>query len=181
MSVVDAGLVVGVVFFTLRGYSRGLFGEILSLAIIVAGLAVAFAYGPQLVGRAGPYLAFLPGGLLVVLAFAILYIATVVIVRIVVRLFRRLWLAAGISPLNRLGGGVFGLLKGALLLGTLILAVNGTAPLDDVRGRLPAEAKAAVEAFDKRLAASTLAGPLAGLTGPVVSAVITGGTAVAVP
>jgi membrane protein required for colicin V production len=106
----------------LWGLMRGLVREVLSVAGWVAGFLLAQVYAPQM-GAWLPlsdsidslrYLAgFLVVFLLVLVAFALLSMA-----------LRKLASAAGLGPLDRALGGLFGALRGWLLLLSLTIVVD---------------------------------------------------------
>ena len=116
------GLSIGV------GLLRGLVFEVLS----IVGWAVAWLaarWGTPLVG---PHLGFgAPGSAVnAVAAFVVVFAVTLLVWALGVRLVRALIRATPLSPLDRLLGAVFGMLRGALVL-LAVAAVVGLTPLRD--------------------------------------------------
>jgi membrane protein required for colicin V production len=132
MNIVDVGLLLLLFFAALRGYSRGFFHELLSLVSIVAGCAVAFRFCPA-VAEGIAVRATMPYFLTISLAFLALFFPVVIGVRIANTLVERFWVSMAVSPQNRLAGMGFGVLKGALVLGSAVILLRSSVPVSETR------------------------------------------------
>ncbi len=144
MSRVDVLLLVLLTPFALRGYWRGLCRESLGLAGLVGGAAAAGAISPQLAAvlvarHLLPPLAAGPT------AFAAIFLATALAANLIGLLADRLVRALLLGGVNRVSGAAFGIAKGAMVGGFLLLA---------------AEHLARSQALTDEIARSTLGRPL---------------------
>lgn len=144
------GLVVSV--YAVRGYTRGLLGEVLSLVVLLGALAGAFRWTPDAATRFGASIPG-PGVTDTGIAFLVVFAITGMALRLLARAIERLSIPAGASPLNRLGGAVFGICKGGVVLGCAVLLLRASAP---------AMTQAAAQAKD--------AGPVAAMSWQLASA-----------
>lgn len=127
MSRIDVVLAVVLALFALRGFWRGFAREIFALIGLVGGVAVAGAYypdaalmlPPEVPDIARPAVAFL--GIFVVVALA---------AKLAGLLVQRLFGLVMLSPLDRLGGVVFGAAKGAALVTLGVIVVRAITPPD---------------------------------------------------
>jgi len=104
----------------LLGLWRGLVHEMLSLAGWLLAFVAAQRLGPLL----APYLGSEGAqALRTALAFAIVFIATVVVFSLFTRWVKSLVSAAGLRPIDRLLGAVFGVLRGLVVLAVMALLV----------------------------------------------------------
>ena len=109
----------------LLGAWRGLVYEVLSLLGWVASFFAAQWFAPQVAG-------WLPlqstsETLRYLLAFALVFIAVLVVSALLTALLRKMVNAAGLRPVDRTLGAAFGALRGMLLLLAAAVVVNMTA------------------------------------------------------
>ncbi len=122
---VDLALIGVLAVSVIVGWVRGLLFEVLSLAGWVVALVAAQHFAPAL----APYIPLgSPGsslnhGIALVCAF----VGTLVAWGLAARLLRLVVRATPLSPIDRLLGGAFGLLRGGLLL-LLVAAVMAVSP-----------------------------------------------------
>lgn len=117
-------IILGVVTLScMFGLWRGLVREVLSLATWIAALIVARLYSEEL--------APLLGGVLegettrLVAAFALLFLATMLVGALVNHLMAKLLSIAGLRVTDRLLGGIFGVARGGLLVMLCIFLSGG--------------------------------------------------------
>lgn len=156
MNVVDAVLVVLLLVFAIRGFWRGFFRESFGLLGIVLGLAAALRLadgGAALLSRVGA----LPLPMTARLGVAFVGIFVLVDTALILTglLFDRLLGSGVMRNLNRAGGALFGLAKGAALLAFVLLFFH----------LFPV-----VPGFDERLMASQVAHPMVSVAGSVLRA-----------
>src|SRR5262249_18905063 len=113
--------------FALRGWWRGLCRETLAIAGLVGGTLAAAALGPSLadvlaVRRLVPPAATLP------VAWAAILLAACLVAAVAGRIADRIARALMLGGVNRLAGALFGSVKGAALLGFMLLLVEHVAP-----------------------------------------------------
>ncbi|HEX7439432.1 MAG TPA: CvpA family protein [Caldimonas sp.] len=115
---VDAGLLVALALSVLVGALRGLAFEVLS----IAGWFVAYFAAQWAAPFIAPHFPIgTPGSLLnQACAFASVFLVTLIVWSLLSRLVRRLIHATPLSPLDRMFGAAFGLLRGGFVL--LVLA-----------------------------------------------------------
>jgi membrane protein required for colicin V production len=124
---VDALLLVLLLPFALRGYWRGLVRELFGLAGLLAGAAVAGAWSlplaAVLVARDWvPVVVSRP------VAFATLFITTVVAARLLGLVADRLVRALLLGGVNRVAGAAFGFAKGAAVAAFLLFLLQRLLP-----------------------------------------------------
>ena len=125
MNWIDLTLLVVLLLFGLRGYFRGLFREIFSLAGLIAGFLGAARYAEPVAAFAathwdpGPII--LKGGSFV-LCFFVVYVSFNLAGWLLHRSAKLLFL----QTVNRLGGVVFGVGKGAALAALLVFTLTST-------------------------------------------------------
>ena len=110
MNTFDIVLLVFLLFGFIRGLMKGLFVELASLIALIAGVygALHFSYfvGGFLESRVDweeKYIA--------IVAFAITFIAIVIVIAMLGKLFTKMADFAALGFLNKLLGGIFGVLK----------------------------------------------------------------------
>jgi uncharacterized membrane protein required for colicin V production len=127
VSGVDLGILAGLAFFLVRGLLNGLVGELAPLAGLVAGLAAGARLAPDAARWAAAewsWAAGLAPTVLVSLSAVACFVAAYALCRLTAA-----WLGArrpGSAPggFARLGGGVLGLAKGAVLVGFGLLGTS---------------------------------------------------------
>lgn len=124
MNGVDGVLLAILLLSAVVGLWRGLVYEVLSVAAWVAAFVVAQAYagvvaGLLPMGDASPALRLAAG-------FALTFIATAFAGGLVAWMVKRMVSAVGLRPIDRVLGGAFGLLRGAVILLALAVVVGMT-------------------------------------------------------
>ncbi|MGH8509637.1 MAG: CvpA family protein [Gammaproteobacteria bacterium] len=105
---------------------RGLIREVLSLLAWTAAVLVAMAFMRPLADLLTPYLS-VPSARLII-AFMALFIATLLCGAIINFIIAKLVMSSGLSGTDRMLGIVFGVARGALVVGVLVL-LAGLTPL----------------------------------------------------
>ena len=130
MSWIDVAAIVVLVLSLLLGVMRGLVREVFSLSSwLLAGVA-AVVYGP-VAARYVPE--FLPGPLFTnVAGFLVVFIAALIVLGLAGLVLAKLIRAAGLGAGDRFLGGVFGVLRGVVIMAIAVL-VGGLTPLTQER------------------------------------------------
>lgn len=123
MNILDIILAVPVIWLAYRGFSKGLILSVSSLLALLAGIYFAIHFS----GLVSQWLRVnfgWEGAYLNIIAFAITFIAVVVAIQLVGRLFTKVadWAALGV--LNKAGGLLLGAAKAVLFLGILLFIIN---------------------------------------------------------
>lgn len=101
----------------LRGLFLGIVREAFSLGGLAAGVIAARAFGPEAAAALRPHLTSeLPTAILNGVAMVIVALLAFTAVRVIGVLVRRGVRAAGLGPVDRIGGATLGLAEGALAL-----------------------------------------------------------------
>ena len=107
-----------------KGFRNGLIIELASLAALVLGIFIALHFSVY----AKEFLIDnfeIADNYLNIIAFAITFIIVAVLVYLVGKIIHKLVSIVALGFLNRLAGGVFGLLKAALVLSVILYFLNG--------------------------------------------------------
>lgn len=172
MNVMDILVVFSLSLFAVRGYNNGLLHELLSMAALFAAFAAAFRWTTAVAPRLAdsiPGPAFVDTGISFLFVFGLVlwigrYIATVI---------RRMWIQARRWPANRLAGMSFGVFKGAVMVGALILMLRTVAGDAQAAGEVPTDVPGPVGTINREVSGSYLASRIADLTGGIFSALMT--------
>lgn len=143
MNIFDILILVLLAAFTLKGLLRGLMKELCTLVGLVAGALLALNFHqPLAVSMMASF--SLPEQLCAILAFLAIFLLTMLLFVFVGMILSRYVKLMYIGGLNRVVGGLFGLIQGVIILSLLVFALT--------LRPLPA-------GLDAHLEASTLAPP----------------------
>lgn len=123
MNILDIIIGIILLLFAFAGLRKGLIIEAFYLASIVIGIYGAMYFSDamsewlsELIDVAPEYLALV--------AFILTFIVFIIIIRMLGRIISRLVEAIYLGFIDKIGGFVFGIIKGALLLSILIMIIN---------------------------------------------------------
>jgi membrane protein required for colicin V production len=128
MNLLDLGIIVILLLVGLRGYFRGLLQEISVIFGLVAGLVFAAHYYPRL-ARVLAQWVHTPLYARII-SFLVILVLCYWLIRIAGHFLQRFLSFAFLGSLDRLLGGAFGLLKGAVVLGFLLTLITLWVPKD---------------------------------------------------
>ena len=124
MNWLDIVLAIPLLWFMYKGFRNGLIIELASLAALILGIYVALHFSfyvkEYLVDNfeiADQYIN--------IIAFAITFLIVAIVVYIAGKIIHKLINIVALGFLNRLAGGIFGLLKAALVLSVILYFLNG--------------------------------------------------------
>ena len=119
MNPLDWTIAVVLAISTISAFMRGLIRSLVSLVGLLAGIFAACWYAPQ----AAAYLArwITPFAFAEIVAFVLILAAVYLFAALLGRVLRGAAGAVGLGFLDRLGGAVFGFVRGVLLLAALLL------------------------------------------------------------
>ncbi len=111
-------------YFTIRGIFRGLIKELIIILALVLGYLLGFAFFEQ----GGVWLMKSIHGLpqtgARILSFTIIFIGVNIVLRLLGSFLEKIIKFAFLQTINRLGGGLFGLLKSLIFLSILLFIVR---------------------------------------------------------
>ncbi|HEY9035548.1 MAG TPA: CvpA family protein [Pseudomonadales bacterium] len=131
VNVADWVIVVIVVISTLISIKRGFVREALSLVSWVAALIVAMIFFERLAVVLAPHISM--PGLRLIVAFGVLFIAALVVGAAINFLIGELVDLTGLTGTDRALGTVFGMIRGAILVLTLLILMQPVLRTDDYR------------------------------------------------
>lgn len=124
MNWLDIVLGILLIWFTYKGFRNGFIIELASLAALILGIFVAMHFSFY----AEDYLQKnfeIAEKYLYIISFAITFIIVAVLVYLVGKIIHKLVTIIALGFLNRVAGGIFGLLKSALILSVVLYFLNG--------------------------------------------------------
>jgi len=120
MNYLDIAIAVPLIYGLIKGFSNGLIKEITGLLSLVVGIYIALNFSnllePYLSGIFNDYEQFKP-----LLAFATLFISVLLVIKLLGYLTDKLTKALALGFLSRILGGIFGMLKVALIVSFLLM------------------------------------------------------------
>lgn len=122
MSFLDIGIILVVLISLLIGLFRGFIREILSLFSWIAAIWIAYNFATTGAQYLEPYIDQTP--LRIVISFAGIFVTALIVFSIVSYLLYRILSIAGVSGIDRSLGTLFGLIRGVVIVGLLILAAH---------------------------------------------------------
>jgi membrane protein required for colicin V production len=127
MNWLDIVLAIPLLWFMYKGFRNGLIIELASLAALILGIYAALHFSFYVQGYleenfeiAENYLYFI--------SFALTFLIVAIIVFLAGKIIHKVVSIVALGFLNRLAGGIFGLLKAALVLSVILYFVNGFDP-----------------------------------------------------
>jgi len=155
MTAVDAGLLLLLLLFGLRGFWRGFLREALGLAGVVLAGALVVGWSDRIAVQLTAHGGFTPLAARLVAAIG-LALVVFIGVRIIGGLVARLTAALFLRPLDRVAGVGLGLGEGAALLGLALAAALRMAPTSEISARIGASqvARPLIQVADRIVAAA---------------------------
>jgi len=127
MNWLDIVLAIPMLWFLYRGFRNGLIIELASLAALILGIYVALHFSFYVEGWLVDNFE-ISEKYLYIISFALTFIIVAVLVFLAGKIIHKLVGIIFLGFLNRLAGGIFGLLKAALVLSVILYFVNGFDP-----------------------------------------------------
>lgn len=126
-SPLDWGIAMVGVFWILRGLFRGFVAEFTSLVGWVGGFILSIRLSPPVISLLSKM--DMPGWVCSILAFFLVFAATVILCKILGGSVRMILQKANLSVLDRVLGGLFGAFKLALLVFMIFAVAHAASPL----------------------------------------------------
>ena len=116
----DAALALPLIWGLYRGVTSGLIMEVARLVGLIAGIAVGVGFANVLADIIYKN-TDVTNDLLPIIAFGFIFISVVILVHLFAKLLQSAANAISLALLNKLGGALFGILRMAFLMSTVIL------------------------------------------------------------
>ncbi len=120
MNWIDFSILIIAVLAFLNGYRRGLFKEMTTFLGLLIGIIVSVNYSDALAlklqGKIG-----MSASVLYVLCFILIFVVTLAVLKILGHYFYQMVKLASLKPSDKIGGGIFGVFKGLVVLSLLFL------------------------------------------------------------
>lgn len=124
MNIFDIVLAALLIYGFIKGFIKGFFVEVASLVALIGGVwgAIHFSYFTANILK--KYVSW-NENYISLAAFAVTFIAIVLVVSSLGKLFTKLADFAALGLVNKITGGIFGLVKTAFILSVLLIFFNG--------------------------------------------------------
>ena len=123
MNYIDIILLIPLIWMAYRGFRHGFIIELASLVGFIVGIYAAIQYSVKVEALLISFLdmetKYLP-----VIAFVLVFIAVVVLVYLLGKILENFINMIALGFLNKIVGGIFGILKAALFISIIILILN---------------------------------------------------------
>ena len=123
MNILDIIIGIILIVFAIKGFLKGCIGEVASLIAIVVGLYGAFYFSDMTAYYLKDIIEIKPE-YLATIALLITFAVLVLLVVLLGKLLARLLKSLSLGWIDKLGGFIFGALKGSLILSLFILLLN---------------------------------------------------------
>jgi len=127
MNLLDIILIIPVIWLAYRGFTRGLIIELATLAALILGI-VASIHFSWFTAELLTGLFTIDEDYLTIIAFIVTFVAVVFLVIGIGKLVEKFVDVVALGFLNKLLGGVFGILKAVLLLSVILLIISSVDP-----------------------------------------------------
>lgn len=123
MSWLDIIILLPLLIGLVRGLMRGLVIEIISIIAVVAGYVCSRIFGVECATWLMQQFAW-PEAVCVVTAYALLFISISIALNLLAKLITKLFTKISLGWLNRIFGGIFGILKWGIIVLVLVLCIH---------------------------------------------------------
>lgn len=129
MNFIDVMILIVIGAFLVKGLLRGLMKELCSLVGLAVGSLLAFRFhAPFAEAMVSAF--NLPASVCVVLAFLAIFLVTLLVFGLIGMLLSKYVKLLYVGGLNRVAGGIFGIVQGVLLLSVVMFGLS-VSPLPD--------------------------------------------------
>jgi membrane protein required for colicin V production len=124
MNSLDIGILIIASVFFVRGVFRGFVFELVTVIGLILGYIISITYLSLLAGYILIYFPSLPKSVVNIVSFFLLFVGTNLLLRLVSKIITKTLKFAMLGWLNRLLGGVLGLIKGIIILSILVFVID---------------------------------------------------------
>jgi membrane protein required for colicin V production len=123
MNIIDIILIIPIIWFMYQGFKKGFIIELASLIALILGIYAAL-YSSNYATDFLKNNLKLEGEYLPIISFILTFVVVVIIVYVIGKIIERFIDIIALGFINRIFGGLFGILKAAVFLSIVILIIN---------------------------------------------------------
>lgn len=123
MNYIDIILCIPMVWGLYKGFTKGLIVEAASIVAFSLGVWGGITFSDFIAQKLGSWFSW-NSPYLPVIAFALTFLAIVILIFFVAKMVQRMVEGMALSTINKVGGGVFGALKFAMVMSVVIFMVD---------------------------------------------------------
>ena len=124
MNSLDLGIIIIVSIFFVRGVFRGFVFELVTVIGLILGYIISITYLSLLAGYILTFFPSLPESAINIVSFFLLFIGTNLLLRLVSKIITKTLKFAMLGWLNRILGGVLGILKSIIVMSILVFVID---------------------------------------------------------
>jgi membrane protein required for colicin V production len=124
MNSLDIGILSIASIFFIRGILRGFIYELITVVGLILGYIISITYLSLLSAFILSFFPSLPEPVIKLISFFVLFVGTNLILRLVAKILTKTVKIAMLGWLNRLLGGLIGVLKGIIIMGIIVFVLN---------------------------------------------------------
>ncbi len=124
MNSLDIGILSIASIFFIKGFFRGFVYELITIIGLILGYIISITYLSLLTGFILTFFPTFPDSILKLVSFFLLFVGTNLLLRLVANILTKTLKVAMLSWLNRLLGGILGILKSVIILGIIVFIIN---------------------------------------------------------
>jgi membrane protein required for colicin V production len=124
MNALDIGILAIASVFFIRGVFRGFVFELITVIGLILGYIISITYLDLLSGFILSVFPSFPEAVVKLVSFFSLFVGTNLLLRLLANFLTKTIKIAMLGWLNRLMGGILGLLKGVVIMGIIVLILN---------------------------------------------------------
>lgn len=124
MNSLDLGILIIASIFFVRGVFRGFVFELVTVVGLILGYIISITYLSLLSGYILSYFPSFPESVVNLVSFFILFVGTNLLLRFVSNLITKTLKIAMLGWLNRLLGGVLGMIKSVIIMSILVFVID---------------------------------------------------------
>ncbi len=123
MNMLDIIIGIPIIWMAYKGFSKGFVIEVTTLIALLLGIYIAINFSFYTSGLIREYFT-IEEKYMSILSFAITFVIVVIVIMLLGRLLEKFIDMIALGFLDKLAGGVFGVLKAALIISTILLVIN---------------------------------------------------------
>ncbi len=124
MNSLDIGILSIAAIFFIKGFFRGFVYELITIAGLILGYLISITYLSLLTVLILNFFPTFPESVVKLVSFFILFVGTNLLLRLVANILTKTLKVAMLGWLNRLFGGVMGVVKSIFILGIIVFVIN---------------------------------------------------------
>jgi membrane protein required for colicin V production len=124
MNPLDLGILSIAAIFFIRGLFRGFVYELITVVGLILGYIISITYLSLLTGVILKYFPTFPESVVKLVSFFILFVGTNLLLRFVANILTKTLKVALLGWLNRLLGGILGVIKSIFIMGIIVFVIN---------------------------------------------------------